>query len=136
MRLSDLVKSAAALSALAAGPALAEEMDVGEFLYNQYCATCHGDGGTGTGPLTELLTVSPTDLTGLAQANDGVYPMLKVVHVIDGRTGVRAHGGPMPTYGQIFMEDSDTGLKGDYSPVLMTRGRVMSLALYLESLQK
>lgn len=136
MRLSDLVKATAALAALSASPLLAEQTDIGQDLYQQYCATCHGETGTGTGPLTELLTVSPTDLTGLAKANDGVFPMLEVVHVIDGRTGVRAHGGPMPTYGQIFMEDADTGMEGDYSPVLMTRGRVMSLALYLESLQK
>ena len=113
-------------------PAIAQNADIGKQLYGQYCASCHGEGGSGDGPMAEYLTVKPSDLTGLAAANDGKYPMLDVIHIIDGRTGVRAHGGPMPVFGEVFTEGSGTG---SYADVLATRGRVLSLATYIESLQ-
>ncbi len=131
MRFTYLIATAC----LAATPAIAQDGDVGKALYGQYCASCHGDDGTGTGPMAEYLTVKPTDLTGLAAANDGAFPMLKAIHIIDGRTGVRAHGGPMPVFGDVFMDEGGHGV-ADYTDVLATRGRVLSLATYLESLQK
>ncbi len=60
--------------------------------------------------------------------------MLRVLHVIDGRSGLRAHGGSMPTYGQIFMEGAMDEME-NMGAVLETRGRVLSLAMYLESIQ-
>ena len=94
----------------------------------------HGTGGDGKGPLTDLLTQEVPDLTGLAMRNDNVFPMLDVIHIIDGRTGLRAHGGPMPVYGHVFHRE----IKGtvDYGAVLETRGKVLSLAYYLETIQK
>ncbi len=120
-------------AALVAPAAFAQDADVGQGLYMQYCATCHGADGTGQGPLTEVMTVNVPDLTRLAADNEGDFPMLHVVHIIDGRTGLRAHGGPMPVYGQVF----DTGAEGpmSFGSVLETRGRILSLALYLESIQ-
>ena len=123
---------------MAAGAIHGQEADIGESLYNQYCATCHGSDGAGQGPLTELMLEKPSDLTELAVNNEvepGVFPMLRVIHVIDGRTGLRAHGGPMPTYGNIFTSEVE-GQMGTYGAVLETRGRVLSLAMYLESIQK
>ena len=60
--------------------------------------------------------------------------MLRVIHVIDGRTGLRAHGGPMPSYGDIFSTGAGAS-RMEYDAVLATRGRILSLALYLESIQ-
>jgi mono/diheme cytochrome c family protein len=123
---------------LVAGAIHAQEADIGEELYNQYCATCHGSDGAGQGPLTELMLEKPSDLTELAANNEaepGIFPMLRVIHVIDGRTGIRAHGGPMPTYGDIFTAEVADQM-GGYGAVLETRGRVLSLAMYLESIQK
>ncbi|MPQ94457.1 c-type cytochrome [Thioclava sp. JE_KL1] len=131
MRFTYLIAAAC----LAATPAIAQDGDVGKALYGQYCASCHGDDGTGAGPMAEYLNVKPADLTGLAAANDGEFPMLKAIHIIDGRTGVRAHGGPMPVFGDVFMEQGGHGAPY-YTDVLATRGRVLSLATYLESLQK
>ena len=51
----------------------------------------------------------------------------------DGRTGVRAHGGPMPVYGRIF--SAEAADHGTYSAVMEARGRILSIAYYLESLQ-
>ena len=116
--------------------ASAQEVDAGRSIYMQYCATCHGVDGTGTGPLTEYMTERPSDLTQLAANNEaepGTFPMLRIIHVIDGRTGIRQHGGSMPTYGDIFM--SEAAEFGKTGSVLETRGRILSLALYLESIQ-
>ncbi|WP_253913330.1 cytochrome c [Pseudoruegeria sp. HB172150] len=125
--------------ALGTTAAKAEDAGYGAALYAQHCATCHGEAGKGDGPLTELLTEKVPDLTALAAGNEGAFPMLDVIHIIDGRTGLRGHGGPMPTFGDVFMAnlaDESTPMTGDISDVLETRGRILSLALYLESIQQ
>ena len=61
--------------------------------------------------------------------------MLNVIHIIDGRTGVRGHGGQMPVFGDAFMAEHPAQER-DYADVLATRGRVLSLAMYLETIQK
>lgn len=123
---------ACAAAALAL-PALAEDdMGPGELYYTQYCATCHGMEGAGDGPLTELMTTKVTDLSMLAENNEGEFPMLHVIHVIDGRTGLRSHGGPMPVYGALFDEESDAG---EFGSALYTRGKILSIAYYIEGLQ-
>ena len=119
---------------LAAGAAMAQDAEHGERYYSQYCATCHGAQARGDGPLTEVITASVPDLTKLAERNDGTFPMLHVIHVIDGRTGMRAHGGPMPVYGALFLEES--GSDSPYADVLYSRGKVLSIAYYLENLQQ
>ncbi|WP_083950564.1 c-type cytochrome [Roseivivax lentus] len=112
---------------------MAQDSDHGEALYTQFCATCHGAEAMGDGPLTDLLTTEVPDLHGLSARNDGVFPMLEVIHIIDGRTGVRAHGGPMPVYGDVFSRNGRGDM--DYGSVLETRGKILSLAYYLESIQ-
>lgn len=117
------------------GGAWAQDADVGKALYDDYCAACHGASGMGDGDMANVMTIPSPNLTLLAQQNDGQFPMLKVIHIIDGRTGVRAHGGPMPVFGRVF-GGGDGGPGDPYGSVLETRGRVLSLAMYLESLQK
>ena len=115
----------------------AQDAGIGQSLYNQYCSTCHGADGGGAGPLTEIMLEKPSDLRQLAAENPadpGVFPMLRVIHVIDGRTGLRAHGGSMPTYGEVFMAET-IDERENIGAVLETRGRVLSLAMYLESIQ-
>ncbi|NNU80686.1 cytochrome c [Halovulum dunhuangense] len=125
----------AVLGVLAAMPALAQDHSVGRDNYIEYCASCHGSNGKGGGPLAELITVAPPDLTTLSQRNEGAFPMLQVIHIIDGRTGVRAHGGPMPVYGAVFDAQAAAG-SGSYGSVLETRGRVLAVADFLESIQE
>lgn len=117
---------------LAAVPAVAEE--AGEFAYQQYCATCHGPGGKGDGNLTDILSVAVSDLTRLSANNDGVFPMLHVIQTIDGRTGVRGHDQPMPTYGALFKERMSE--IGPYAAEIALRGEILSIAYYLESIQE
>lgn len=116
-------------------PAFAEELDVGARLYQESCSGCHGATGKGGGELSQLLNVQTPALTGLTAANDGVFPMLDVIHIIDGRSGVRAHGGPMPIFGSLYTASSVTA-GTDYGSVIEVRGRILSLAMYLESIQE
>ena len=116
-------------------PAVSQDADIGAALYTDYCAACHGTSGKGDGDMANLMTVPATNLTILAKNNDGMFPMLKVIHIIDGRTGVRAHGGPMPVFGRVFMS-AEPGPANPYGTILESRGRVMSVAYYLESIQE
>lgn len=126
----------AAFAVLAAqSPALAEEADIGARLYQESCSGCHGATGKAGGELSQLLNIETPALTGLAAANDGVFPMLDIIHVIDGRSGVRGHGGPMPIFGSLYSASSVTA-GTDYGSVVEVRGRILSLAMYLESIQE
>jgi hypothetical protein len=58
-----------------------------------------------------------------------------VVHIIDGRTDVQAHGTPMPTFGARYRREIGD-LAGEYGAEQIVRGRVLDLALYLESIQE
>lgn len=120
------------LLALSVTPGLAEET-IGQAVFTQYCATCHGVSGVGDGPLTEMITAQVPDLTQISAQNDGVFPMLNVIHIIDGRTGLRGHGGPMPTYGSIFASES---FDAEFGSVIYTRAKILSLAYFLESIQE
>ncbi|MCB2117933.1 c-type cytochrome [Albidovulum sp.] len=124
-----------AAAAIAPFQANAQSADIGAELFMDYCAACHGAGGKGDGDMANLMTVPATNLTILAKNNDGMFPMLKVIHIIDGRTGVRAHGGPMPVFGRVFMS-AEPGPANPYGTILESRGRVMSVAYYLESIQE
>ncbi len=122
-------------AAIVAAPVVAQEAAPGRTLYMDACAGCHGAEAIGDGPAAELLSVPVPDLTRLAARNDGEFPRLKVIYIIDGRTGIRAHGGPMPVFGSLLsgqpgIEDADDG-----SPVFADR-RILALVDYLESIQQ
>lgn len=133
MKRTPIPALAIVLAAMAI-PATAQDIDVGQDSYQQYCATCHGPGGDGGGPMADMMTAKVPDLTTLSARNDGAFPMLDVIHIIDGRTGLRAHGGPMPVYGAIFKQQMASA--APYGDVLFARGQILSLAYYLETLQK
>jgi mono/diheme cytochrome c family protein len=124
--------AAAALGVL--GACSAQAQSVGEQEYMRSCATCHGVDGTSNTPFSDLLTMAPPDLTTLAGSNDGVFPMLEVIHLIDGRSGLRGHGSEMPIWGDRYSNDAD--LAGTYGAELIVRGRVLELAEYLASIQQ
>jgi hypothetical protein len=116
-------------------PVLAEEADIGARLYQESCSGCHGATGKGGGELSQLLNIQTPALTGLSKAHDGKFPMLDVIHIIDGRSGVRGHGGPMPIFGSLYSASSVTA-GTDYGSVMEVRGRILSLAMYLEAIQE
>ncbi|MEM1077509.1 MAG: cytochrome c [Pseudomonadota bacterium] len=119
---------------LASG-ALADPVNEGRQLFRDYCVTCHGMEAVGDGPMTQVLTISPPNLTRLSEDNDGVFPISRVVARIDGRMPVLGHGGPMPVFGDLFdgeagALDSETG-----APILTSRSMV-AVVEYLKTLQR
>jgi mono/diheme cytochrome c family protein len=122
----------AALSlALTAGLAQAQSA-AGSDEYVRACASCHGVAGHGDGPLAAYMTVTVPDLTRIAANNDGVFPLLSVIQVIDGRTGVMGHGSMMPVWGDRF---AASAAGGDYAAEIEIRGRILALATHLEAIQ-
>lgn len=133
-QLSFTIMALAALAALGllagrAGAQQEESIARGRITFRVYCHNCHGDEARGDGRLASLLKVKPADLTQLAHANHGSFPVDKVTRIIDGREEVVAHGDrEMPVWGQIFMDKS--GSADD------VRTRLAQLVQYLESIQE
>ena len=73
-------------------PFAAPADEAGKIEYMNHCAACHGESAVGDGPLAELMTVPVPDLTQVSAQNDGVFPMLEMIQVVDGRPQV-----PVPT---------------------------------------
>ena len=119
---------------LAAAPALAQDADTGLRLYVDFCAVCHGIEGKGDGPMAEILTIQPPDLTLLSE--DGVFPTLAVVQQIDGRRRMAAHGGDMPMFGRWFQGDGpDVALAGPGGQPLLVSRPIADLVAYLQGIQ-
>ncbi|NDR56971.1 c-type cytochrome [Aliiruegeria sabulilitoris] len=145
--------AAAATFCLVPTPAAAEEELIGSDEYMNSCLACHGVGGTGNGPMAEYLTVEPSDLTKIAAENDGIFPLLDVFQIIDGRSIVGAHGvreagtivgsaeirdseaWEMPVWGDRYVKD--VGEKyGPYGSEQAVRARILELVFYIQSIQQ
>jgi mono/diheme cytochrome c family protein len=123
----------AAISLFACRVGAAEKVDPGKNLYRQYCGACHGSEGKGDGVVSGLMTPRPTDLTQIAQKNQGQFPFYRMFRVIDGRESVRAHGDPdMPVWGGLFARDAGGSMERE----TIVRGKLMLITEYLESIQQ
>ncbi len=118
-----------------ATPAMAQDTLQGEALFGFYCATCHGNGASGNGPMSPSLVVAPADLTTLAARNDGVFPTTRVIMRIDGRDPLVSHGSMMPVYGDFF-EGNEVVTKAETGQPIMTSQPILDLLAYLQSLQQ
>ncbi|MBK8117793.1 MAG: c-type cytochrome [Sulfuritalea sp.] len=106
-RITRLFLIMAASATVSAAIAADKPVDVGKFEYEGACASCHGLTGKGNGPLAMQMSIRTPDLTGLAKANNGVFPFDRVFQVIDGRQEVKAHGPrDMPVWGRAFNRQS------------------------------
>lgn len=128
-----LLASAMALGLGATGASAQSTAGMEEYIHS--CAACHGLTGQGNGPVAEYMRVEVPDLTRLALANDGEFPMLQVIRIIDGRTGVRAHGSRMPVWGGRYLQ-AFTPETGVYGAELMVRARILALATHLDAIQE
>lgn len=110
-------------------PAGNKSIPAGSGLFSTYCVVCHGADGKGTGPLADSLKRRPADLTALAKTNGGTYPRDMVAKIIDGREGVKGHGGgDMPVWGDAFERSQDAGPQA-------VKERIEALVEYLATLQ-
>lgn len=72
-------------------------------MYQTFCASCHGVGGKGDGPVAPLVKIGVPDLTRIAQRDGGEFPTEDVKRTIDGRFDRPAHGPrDMPVWGWQF----------------------------------
>lgn len=123
-----------------AAPAADKLIDVGKGEYNAACASCHGLQGFGDGPAADQMKTKVPDITGLAKANNGVFPFDRVYRIIDGREDIKeAHGSrEMPIWGLAFRRQSS--IYYDTYPVTDTessaRSRILALTEYVYRLQR
>ena len=129
-----LIFAALAMVASAA-QAAAQDRDAGRQIFRDYCVTCHGMEGRGDGPMTQVLTISPPDLTQLTVDNNGVFPVSRVVARIDGRMPVLGHGGPMPVFGDLFAGESGV-LDSEAGAPILTSQPMVDVVTYLKDLQR
>ena len=116
--------------------AVAQDNSLGAAAYETACAVCHGVDARGGGEFADVLNVRPPDLTKLSQANDGVFPFLRVFQTVDGRTSIRAHGTPvMPIWGDTFKTQVGQSA-GPMGAELLVRAKIVALVDYLETLQQ
>ena len=128
--------SLAGLVRTTAGPAVQESqlppayVPPGRQIYKEHCASCHGSGGRGNGPVARSLRKPPSDLTTLAKRHGGAFPEEYVANVLRFGFGFSAHGSSeMPVWGPIFQ------YLEHYNEAAV-RQRIKNLCEYLESIQQ
>jgi hypothetical protein len=105
----------------------------GEELFDRFCASCHGSGARGDGPVSRSLNVAVPDLTTIGLRYDA-FPAGLIRDVIDGR-GIdkRAHGTrTMPVWGYEFWVEEG----GDVVAQTAVRDAINKLVDYLRSVQR
>ena len=94
----------------------------GKDRFQRNCGICHGIDGKGGGAFTELLKVSPPDLTVLSRNNHGSFPFSDVYNSIDGRNFPLAHANSnMPSWGERYKQSVEDGNE------TLVRGRILEL---------
>lgn len=119
---------------LLGAPAAAQDVERGRQFFLDHCATCHGPAARGDGPMAEVLSVPPADLTRLAAENGGTFPAARVVRRIDGREEVLAHGGPMPLFGLILDGPSGIVVTPEGAEIIAPEA-IVDIAAWLASVQ-
>ena len=104
----------------------------GKASFDLYCANCHGNDGSGNGPVADLLKVPPPDLTLLAVNNDGTYPVDSVYQTIDGRDQMAGHfTREMPVWGNVWTDENG----GAEAEAEMAR-QINEMVEYIRTLQQ
>ncbi len=105
----------------------------GRELYLAACASCHGAGGRGDGPVADSLKKASPDLTLIAARRGGNFNSTEIRNIVDGRIAVRVHGPrEMPIWGQRFWENRRVGAGRE----AVSRGATHRIVDYLESIQQ
>lgn len=117
----------------------AAQIKLGENEYMSSCASCHGANAMGNGPVAEVLSTKPSDLTQITKNFDGQFPAEHIYKVIDGRVMINPHGDKqMPVWGFRYLSEAQRRagqVPHDVDTQAMVLGRIMALVRYLESIQ-
>jgi mono/diheme cytochrome c family protein len=133
--IAQMVRFALAAAALLnTGVVAAQAIDeyAGVETFQRYCASCHGTGGTGDGPVAAAIPIPVPDLTRL-EARDGAGFDEDVLRkIIDGRQPVIYHGTRyMPVWGYEFWIEEGADAKAEESVDVIVR----NLVDYIRSIQ-
>jgi mono/diheme cytochrome c family protein len=112
--------------------------DMGRLEYEANCVACHGVGGKGDGYYTKVINAKVPDITTIAKRNGGVFPVEKVMMLIDGREVPPAHGvRQMPIWGIDYSLKSAEIYKNfpTHDPETYVRVRILALVDYLYLMQ-
>lgn len=122
----------AGLPACTVPPAgLAQQRGAGTF--ERVCATCHGLDARGNGPVAGMFAVPVPDLTRIAARRGGAYPRDEIFRIIDGQSGIVAHGTRrMPVWGYEFFGTQGDDRKAHDESVQ----KIEDLVEYLGSIQR
>jgi len=129
------MKTLTLLAIFLASTASAQDVAQGRDVFQNHCATCHGTGARGNGPMADVLSVVPTDLTTLAASNGGEFPTARVVRRVDGQREVLAHGGPMPLWGMILDGPSAMIVAPDGAEIVAPEA-IVDVAAWLATVQR
>lgn len=117
----------------------AAQIKLGENEFMSSCASCHGAKGMGNGPVAEVLSTKPSDLTRIAKDFEGQFPEEHIYKVIDGRVMINPHGDKqMPVWGFRYLSEAQRRageVPHDVDTQAMVFGRITALVRYLESIQ-
>jgi mono/diheme cytochrome c family protein len=103
----DLTKFAGALAATlflaTTAHSQAFEEYSGEATFHRFCASCHGEGARGDGPVSAVIEIGVPDLTLIRRRAGETFPEDVLRRIIDGREAVIYHGTRyMPVWGYEF----------------------------------
>ena len=135
---SRLLCAALAAGTLVGGAGAFEAVTLEDYsgaeLFERFCASCHGSGARGNGPVASSLNTAVPDLTLIVSRYGGEFPVTLVRDVIDGRgIDVRAHGTrTMPVWGYEFWVEEG----GDVVAQTAVRDAINKLVDYLRSVQR
>ena len=107
----------------------------GERVYEANCESCHGLSGKGDGELAASMTPAPADLTGLAAANGGTFPVSAVLSKIDGYAADPDAQAAMPAFGEL-LEGDTVPVETEDGTLTPTPRKLAALLAYLETLQE
>ena len=85
--------------------------------------------------MSGVLTVPRTDLTMLANEQNGMFPINSVITRIDGRNPLISHGSEMPIFGDYF-EGKGVVIRDETGAPIMTSQPIIDLVNWLQSIQK
>ena len=117
--------------------ALDDELKVGQDIFQQNCAMCHGPEGNGDGEIAVLFKLKPKALSQLSKENGGEYPFELVYQTLKATKAVQGHGTEMPVWGGYFQVEralNDPSMENDEAMAAI--GRLLSVVYYIETLQE
>jgi len=135
---SWLLAATLAAGVLAGGAAAFEAVTLEDYsgaeLFERFCASCHGSGARGNGPVASSLNTVVPDLTMITSRYGGEFPATLIRDVIDGRgIDMRAHGTrAMPVWGYEFWVEEG----GDVVAQTAVRDVINKLVDHLRSVQR